>query len=65
VCGYIQGQQEPSKQDIDLAKRILIAGGKGLKRDKFPFEFYASIPLVKRERVIDWLNKVEGELKNI
>lgn len=62
VCGYIHGHTEPSKEDIALAKRILRAGGSKLKPDKFPFEF-SSVPLVKKPKVIDWLNKAEEDKK--
>ena len=58
VCGYIQGLQEPSSEQVSLAKRIFKITPK-LKCEKFPFELDKQAPLVKRPEVINWLMRSE------
>ena len=66
VCGYIQGRQEPSSEQVSLAKRILKIAPK-LNGKKFPFELDEKAPqrtsditsLVKRPEIINWLMLTE------
>ena len=58
VCGYIQGLQDPSSEQVTLAKRILKIALK-LKQEKFPFELDNQLPLVKRPEIINWLMRSE------